>query len=93
MHRTVLKMARCMIFNCDLPILFWGDTVKYATYELDRSPSRSNPGRKSPLELLEGKPPFLLNIVAFDSTCMVHRDSNGRTFKKRATRRIILGIP
>ena len=91
MHRTVLNMARCMIFNCGLPIRFWGDAVKYAAYVLNRSPSRSNPGRKSPLEVLEGKPPSLLNIVAFGSPCMVYRDSNGRTFKKRATRGIILG--
>jgi hypothetical protein len=48
---------------------------------------------KSPLELLEGKAPSLLNEVVFGSTCMVYRDSNGRTFKKRATRGIILGVP
>jgi hypothetical protein len=93
MHRTVLNMARCMIFNCGLPVRFWGDAVKYATYVLNRSPSRSNPSSKSPLELLEGKPPSLLNIVAFGSPCMVYRDSNGRTFNKRATRGIILDVP
>jgi hypothetical protein len=82
-----------MIFNCGLPIRFRRDAVKYAAYTLNRSPSRSSLGRKSPIELLEGKPPSLLNIVAFGFTCMVYRDSNGRTFKKRATRGIILGIP
>jgi hypothetical protein len=86
-------MARCMIFNSGLHIRFWGDAVKYVTYVLNRSPSRSNPGQKSPLELLEGRPPSLLNIVAFGSTCMVHRDSYRQAFKKRATRGIILGIP
>ncbi len=32
MHRTILNMARCMIFNCRLPMHFWGDAVKYAAY-------------------------------------------------------------
>jgi hypothetical protein len=82
-----------MIFNCRLPIRFWGDAVKYATYVLNRSPSRRNLDRKSPIELLEGKPPFLLNIVVFGYICMVYRDSNGRTFKKCATRGIFLGTP
>jgi hypothetical protein len=80
------------MLNSGLPIRFWGDAVKYATYVLNRSPSRSNPGRKSPLEPLEARPSSLLNIVAFGSPCMVFRDSGGRTFKKRATRGIILGI-
>jgi hypothetical protein len=67
--------------------------VKYAAYVLNRSPSRSNPGRKSPLELLEGKAPSLTNIVTFGSTCMVFRDSKGRTFGKRAVHGVILGVP
>ena len=29
MHQTVLNMARCMIFNCRLPMYYWGDVVKY----------------------------------------------------------------
>jgi hypothetical protein len=57
-----------MIFNCGLPIRFLGDAVKYAAYVLKRSTSRSNLGRKSPIELLEEKPPSLLKIVAFGST-------------------------
>jgi hypothetical protein len=69
------------------------DAVKYAAYVLNRSPSRSNPDRKSPIQLLEGKPPSLLNIVVFGSTCLVFRESNGHIFSKRATRGIILGIP
>jgi hypothetical protein len=52
----------------------WGDTVKYAAYFLNSSPSQSNPGRKSLLALLEGKVPLLLNIVVFGSTCMVYRN-------------------
>jgi hypothetical protein len=69
-----------------------GDAVKYAAYLLNRSPSRSNPGRKMPLEALEGKAPSLTNIVTFGSMCMVFRDSIGRTFG-RTVRGVILGVP
>ncbi|POM67312.1 Rve domain containing hypothetical protein, partial [Phytophthora palmivora] len=31
MHRTVLNMARCMLFASGLPLHFWGDAVEYAT--------------------------------------------------------------
>jgi hypothetical protein len=34
MHRTVLDMARSMIFNSGLRIRFWGDAVKYTAYVL-----------------------------------------------------------
>jgi hypothetical protein len=44
-HRTVLSMARCIIFNCGLPIRFWGDADRYAAYVLNRSLSRSNHGQ------------------------------------------------
>jgi hypothetical protein len=39
MHWTVFNKATCMIFYCDLPIRLWVDTVKYAAYVLNRSPS------------------------------------------------------
>jgi hypothetical protein len=93
MHRTVLNMARCMFFNCGLPICFCGDAVKYAADVLNRSPNQSGPGRKSTIELLEKKPPSLLHIVDFGSTRMVYRESNDRSSKKRVTRGIIVGIP
>jgi hypothetical protein len=65
MHHTVLTMARCMIFNCQLPMQFWGDAVKYAAYVLNRSPCKANPKRCSPMEMLEDKPPNLTQIVNF----------------------------
>jgi hypothetical protein len=90
MHRAVLNTARCMTFNSDIPIRFWGDAVKFAAYDFNRSPRRSNPGRKSPIEVLKGKPLSLHNILAFD---FAYRDSNERNFKKCVTCGIILGIP
>jgi hypothetical protein len=92
MHRTILNMARCMIFNSRLPMHFWGDAVQYAAYVLNRSPCKSNPQRKSPIEMLEGKPPNLTHVVTFGSPCMVYRKPGKNSLKKRSQRAVILGI-
>lgn len=42
MHRTIMNMARCMIFARGLPLGFWGDAVQYAAYILNRSQSNLN---------------------------------------------------
>ena len=41
-HRTMLNMARAMIFACNMPLFFWGDAVDYVTYILNRSPKSAN---------------------------------------------------
>uniref|UniRef100_A0AAV1UBG8 Reverse transcriptase n=1 Tax=Peronospora matthiolae TaxID=2874970 RepID=A0AAV1UBG8_9STRA len=40
-HRTIFNLARSMIFACALPLNFWGNTVFYAIYVLNRSPTSS----------------------------------------------------
>jgi hypothetical protein len=73
MYRTVLNMARCMIFICRLPMHFWGDAVIYAAFVLNRNPCKANPKRMLPMEMLEGKAPNLAHVVTFGSPCMVDR--------------------
>jgi hypothetical protein len=74
MHRTVLNMARSMIFNCRLAHAFWGGALKYTAYTLNRSPCKANPKRLSPIKMLEGRPPNVTNVVTFGSLCMVYRN-------------------
>uniref|UniRef100_A0AAV1TM40 Retroviral polymerase SH3-like domain-containing protein n=1 Tax=Peronospora matthiolae TaxID=2874970 RepID=A0AAV1TM40_9STRA len=38
-----------MMFACALPLMFWGDAVLYAVHILNRSPTRANAKRASPL--------------------------------------------
>ncbi len=82
MHRTVLNMARCMIFNCRLPMHFWCDAVLYTSYVLNRSPCKANPKRMSPMEMFEGKPLNLAHMVTFGSPCMVYRHPGKNSLKK-----------
>ena len=48
--------------------------MEYAAYILNRSPSRSNQNRASPIEVLTKKVPDLISIVAFGSIYTVYRD-------------------
>uniref|UniRef100_A0AAV1V2L8 Uncharacterized protein n=1 Tax=Peronospora matthiolae TaxID=2874970 RepID=A0AAV1V2L8_9STRA len=92
MHRTVLNLARSMMFACALPLMFWGDAVLYAVHILNRSPTRANAKRASPLEVLTGKTPDLREIVVFGSQCSVYRDPRKNSLLQRSGRAIIVGI-
>ena len=67
MHRTILNMARSMIFASRLPVTFWADAVEYAAYILNRSPTSANAKRASPIEVLTKHAPDRRDIVAFGS--------------------------
>nr|CCA19525.1 GK15001 putative [Albugo laibachii Nc14] len=91
MHRTVMNMVRCMIYSCDLPLSFWGDAVEYSAYVLNRMPKRSNPKRASPITMLTGRPPSLVDIAVFGSPCETYRDPKKNWLKQRSEQGIILG--
>ena len=45
MHMTIMNLVRSIIFGSSLALYFWGDAAEYATYILNRSPTRANQGR------------------------------------------------
>ncbi|GMF58755.1 unnamed protein product [Phytophthora fragariaefolia] len=92
MHRTVMNMARCMVFVCGLPLSFWGDAVPYAAYILSRAPTNVNPGRASPLKVMTKQTPQLGKIVVFRSLGTVYRDPSNKNFSQRAQQGMIVGI-
>ena len=65
--------------------------MRYAAYVLNRSPTRIDPQRQSPIEMLEGHAPSLMQIITFGSPCMVFRDASTCALQRRATRGLILG--
>uniref|UniRef100_A0AAV1T842 Polyprotein n=1 Tax=Peronospora matthiolae TaxID=2874970 RepID=A0AAV1T842_9STRA len=91
MHRTVLNMARSMIFASRLPLYFWGDAVEYAAFVLNRSPTSANARRASPLQMLTKQTPDLREIVAFGSIYTVYRDPRKNSLKQRAQVGVIVG--
>ena len=50
MHRTILNMARGMLFASGLPPYFWGDVVEYAAYVVNRRSCSTNRKSMSPIE-------------------------------------------
>jgi len=91
MHRTIMNMVRSMVFACGLPLSFWGDAAEYAAYILNRSPSKGNPGSKSPMEMLTKRTPDVSDIVAFGSPCTVHRDTKNMSLGVRGKSAMIIG--
>ena len=66
--------------------------MQYAVHILNRSPTRANAKRASPLEVLTGKTPDLRGIVAFGSPCDVYRDPGKNSLLQRSKRAIIVGV-
>uniref|UniRef100_A0AAV1TE31 Polyprotein n=1 Tax=Peronospora matthiolae TaxID=2874970 RepID=A0AAV1TE31_9STRA len=91
MHRTILNMARCMLFASGLPLFFWGDAVEYAAYVLNRSSCSANPKRMSPLEMLTGKISNLADMVTFGSPCSAFRDPGKKSWKTRSQVGMVIG--
>ncbi|KAJ8574562.1 hypothetical protein ON010_g4652 [Phytophthora cinnamomi] len=91
MHRTILNMARCMVFESKLPLKFWRDAVQYAAFVLNRSPISANFERKFPLAVLTGQMLSLGEIVAFGSSSTVRRDPRKNSFAQRAQPGAIVG--
>jgi len=91
MHRTIMNMVRSMVFACGLPLSFWGDAAEYAAYILNRSPSKGNPGSKSPMQMLTKRIPDISDIVAFGSPCTVHRDTKNMSLGVRGKSAMIIG--
>ncbi|KAK1931482.1 hypothetical protein P3T76_013238 [Phytophthora citrophthora] len=81
MHRTILNVARCMLFA----------NVEYAAYVLNRSSCRANTKRRSPLGMLTGSVPSLSGIDTFRSPCTAYRDPGKKSWQPRAQVGMIVG--
>lgn len=44
MNLTIINLVRSMVFQCGLPLRFWGDAAEYSAYILNRSPIKVNAG-------------------------------------------------
>ena len=79
-----------MLFGSNVPLTHWSNAAEYATFILNRSPTRANAKRASPLEVLTGKVPSLQDIVVFRSPCQVWRDPFKRSLKAHTVSGYIL---
>ena len=69
-NRTVMEMARCMLFEKNLPKKFWAEAVNTAVYLQNRTITKSVKGM-TPFEAWYGSKPSLDHIRIFGCICYV----------------------
>jgi hypothetical protein len=70
-NRTIMEMARCLLFEKDLPKKFWAEAVNTAVFLLNRLPTRALQ-HKTPYEVWHGYKPSLQNLKVFGCLCFTH---------------------
>ena len=72
-NRNLLEVTRVLLFQNNVPIIFWSDAVLTATYLINRLPS-ANLNFKSPLEILYQEKLNIYHLRVFGCTCYVHKN-------------------
>ncbi|KIL57633.1 hypothetical protein M378DRAFT_16140, partial [Amanita muscaria Koide BX008] len=72
MNRTIVEMARTLLKGADLPDSYWGFAVNYATYIINRSPTRTLKNNSTPFEAYTGNKPSVSHLRVFGCKAYVH---------------------
>ncbi|CAL2249531.1 unnamed protein product [Prunus armeniaca] len=70
-NRTIMEMARSMIFEKGLPNIFWVEAVYTAVYLLNRCPTKALQN-KTPIEAWSNIKPSAKHLKVFGCICYVH---------------------
>ncbi|KAG5547669.1 hypothetical protein RHGRI_013386 [Rhododendron griersonianum] len=91
-HGHILRVARALLFQSNMPIHFWGECVTTAVYLINRLPTRllSN---ITPFERLYGHPPTYDHLRVFGSLCYATIVKPVSKFAPCARRCVFLGYP
>jgi len=91
-HRHVLKTARALLFQSNLPLEFWGECVLTSTYIINRLPSPLLKN-KSPFKLLYNQPPSLSHLKSFGCLYYATIVSPKQKFDPHARKCIFISYP
>lgn len=75
-NRSLMEMARCMLYDADMNIKFWAEAVNNANYIQNRLSSAAV--RVTPYELWFGKSPNLSHVHVFGAVAYVHINKQKR---------------
>ncbi|KAL2229041.1 UNVERIFIED_CONTAM: Retrovirus-related Pol polyprotein from transposon RE1 [Sesamum indicum] len=92
-HRTLLEIARSIMFQASFPRHFWGDAVLAATYLVNRFPS-SVLAWKTPYEILHKRAPTYSHLRAIGCLCFaIKPEPHLSKFDKRSSKCVFVGYP
>ena len=92
-HQHLLNVARSLLFQSNVPVVYWSDCVLTAAFLINRTPSPLLKDR-SPYEVLLKKIPNYSRLKTFGCLCYVstlQKDRNKFTARSRSS--IFLGYP
>ncbi|KAI5338773.1 hypothetical protein L3X38_018045 [Prunus dulcis] len=87
-NRTIVEMAKCMMFEKGMPLEFWAETVNTAVYVLNRSPTKAL-DKKTPFEAYSGRKLGLKYLRVFGSLCYAHVPNPQRQKLNLASKRCV----
>ncbi|CAL2255037.1 unnamed protein product [Prunus armeniaca] len=90
-NRSIVEMAKCMMFEKKMPLEFWVEAVNTAVYVLNRCPTKALE-KKTPFEAYSGRKPGIKHLRVFGSLCYAQIPEQQRQkFDQTSTRCVFLG--
>ncbi|KAL0402574.1 UNVERIFIED_CONTAM: Retrovirus-related Pol polyprotein from transposon RE1 [Sesamum latifolium] len=90
-HKHLLQIARALMFQSNMPAMFWSEALLTATYIINRLPTQVL-NWKSPFEVLRKRTPEYTHMRVFGSLCFATNvQPHKRKFDYRSIKAVFLG--